>query len=300
MIKGETMKNIYDNLKKYMNEGLYKALLKNDYMEKACEIRLRADKAVLIRLRNKEVCTDHVISRKELWETFCRIVEYSPYAYKEELINGYVTIERGWRVGVCGTVIEENGTVKNIKDISSLNIRIAREIKGCSDEIDIDRGNVIIISPPTCGKTTLLRDMIRRWSNNGRTIAVIDERNELSGTYRGVAALDLGTRTDVIVNSSKLNGFNIALRALAPDVIAVDEIGSESDFTAVRQAMVSGVDVICTVHSSDLNELRNRRHFSEVIKEKLFDRYIVLKKNFGKSSIDKIYNKEMINIWQEK
>ncbi len=292
------MKDIYINLKKYLSEGLYGAVIKNRYIENAAEIRLRADKPVIIKDWEREVQIDHIVSRNELQEIFSRIVEYSPYAYREEIINGYVTIERGWRVGLAGTVIEEKGIVKNIKEISSLNIRIAREITGCSDAIGIDRGNIIIISPPGCGKTTLLRDIIRRWSENGRNIAVIDERNEISGTYRGRAGLSLGKRTDVIVNSSKTNGFNIALRALAPDVIAVDEIGNESDFTAVRQAMVSGVEVICTVHSADMDELKERAYFKEVISERLFDYYIVLRKNTD--NIYKIYNKELIDIWQGK
>lgn len=293
------MVNIYDNLRKYMGEGLYKAIVKNRHTEKASEIRLRGDKPVTIKSWDREEQLDYIVSRKELNEIFSAIVEYSPYAYREELVRGYVTIEKGWRVGIAGTVIEENETVRNIKDISSLNIRIAREITGCSDCIGIDSGNIIIISPPACGKTTLLRDIIRRWSCNGRTIAVIDERNEISGTYRGRAALDLGMRTDVLVNVSKKNGFNIALRALAPEVIAVDEIGNESDFKAVRQAMVSGVQVICTVHSTDLEELKGRAFFSDIIDERLFDYYIVLRKNTA-DNIYKIYNKELRNIWQER
>ncbi len=292
------MRDIYGNLKKYLSENIYKAVAA--YAENASEIRLRGDKPLLVRSWGREINTGYIVDRKELNEVFSRIVEYSPYAYREELINGYVTIEMGWRVGISGTVIEEKGTVANIKDISSVNIRIAREIKGCSDDLGIDSGNIIIISPPICGKTTLLRDIVRRWSNRGRTIALIDERDEISGTYRGKAELDVGIRTDVIVNSSKENGFNIALRALAPDVIAVDEIGSESDFKAVRQAMVSGVEVICTVHSSDIDELKSRAFFSDIISERLFDYYIVLRRDIEKGNIYKIYDKELNNIWQVK
>ncbi len=298
--KGDEVKSVYDNLKKYLSENLYKAVLGSRAIENTNEIRLRVDMPVLLKRWDEEVHINYTVSRRELNEVFSRIVEYSPYAYMEELINGYVTIENGWRAGIAGTVIEERGIVKNLRDISSVNIRIAREIIGCSDCIGIDRGNVIIISPPACGKTTLLRDIIRRWSCGGRTVAVIDERNEISGTYRGKASLDLGMRTDVIVNSSKENGFNIALRALAPDVIAADEIGNKNDFTAVRQAMVSGVEVICTVHSTDLEELKNREFFSEIIEERLFDYYIVLRKVKKGRNIYKIYNKELIDIWQEK
>ncbi len=296
--KGDGMKDIYDNIKKYLCDSLYKAVKK--YIGDATEIRLRGDKPLFIKCRNKEINTGYIVSYNEINETFSRLVEFSPYAYKEELVNGYVTIENGWRVGICGTVIEEKGIVRNIKDISSLNIRIAREIKDCSKCIGLDSGNIIIISPPACGKTTLLRDIVRRWSDGGRTIALIDERNEISGTYRGKAGLDIGKRTDVIVNSSKENGFNIALRAFAPDVIAVDEIGSEGDFKAVRQAMVSGVEVLCTVHSTDLDELKSRACFSEIIAERLFDYYIVLRKDIERGNIFKLYNKELINIWQEK
>ena len=118
------MKDIYINLKKYLSEGLYGAVIKNRYIENAAEIRLRADKPVIIKDWEREVQLDHIVSRNELREIFSRIVEYSPYAYREEIINGYVTIERGWRVGLAGTVIEEKGIVKNIKEISSLNIRM--------------------------------------------------------------------------------------------------------------------------------------------------------------------------------
>ena len=160
------------------------------------------------------------------------ISSYSMYAYIEQLKQGFLTIRGGHRVGICGTVVMDHDKVKTIRHISGLNIRIAHEVKGCADtlySLCTRMGKLIptlIISPPGCGKTTLLRDMIRKISDEGQTVGVVDERSEIGACYQGVAQNDLGIQTDIMDACEKGQGMNMLIRSMAPDVIAVDEIGS--------------------------------------------------------------------------
>lgn len=291
--------SVYDMCNKYLCDNIRNAVSKVN-LERAEEIRLRTDKPIRIKYCDSEIRLSYIVSKEDIGEIYGRLTQYSPYAFKEEINSGYVTIEGGYRVGIAGTVIEEKSIVKNIKNISSLNIRIAREIKGCCKKIiEYVKGNTVIVSPPGCGKTTLLRDIVRVWSSSGKNICVIDERNEISGTYMGISQLDIGERTDVIVNVSKERGFEMALRAMAPDVIAVDEIGGQADVTAVNTAMNCGVVILCTLHSNNKEELCKKRGISDLIKYKAFDTYIFMNKSCGANRIDKICDKEMKIIWQE-
>lgn len=289
---------VEDMCNKYLCQEVRNALINAD-ITRAEEIRLRVGKNIKIKYSNGEKNIGYTVTSDNIENIFGRLTQYSPYAYKEEINCGYITIEGGYRVGIAGTVVDEGGQVQTIKNISSLNIRIAREIKGCSkDIISYINGNTIIVSPPACGKTTLLRDIVRVWSNNGKNICVIDERNEISGTYMGKSQLDLGERTDIIVNVSKEKGFEMALRSLSPDVIAVDEIGGQEDINSIKRALNSGVSILCTLHSYNDDDLIVKEGIAPLVKNKVFDTYIFMTKSC-KNRINKICNREMITIWQQ-
>lgn len=227
------------------------------------------------------------VSAAEIRETVDYISSYSRYAFEEELRQGYITVQGGHRIGVAGKILWEDGKVKNMGNISFINIRVAHQITGCSKKLMpyIRQGNSIyntlVISPPGCGKTTLLRDMIRILSNGdqnhkGLTVGVVDERSELGACYRGCPQNDLGCRADVLDGCPKAEGMMMLVRSMSPEIIAVDEIGSNKDAGAVNYVMNCGIRVIATVHGTDMEEIRNKPVLGSLVKEHAFKRYILL------------------------
>ena len=213
---------------------------------------------------------------------FNSLLNYSVYAYQEELANGYITIEGGHRVGICGRTVMENGKVKTIKEISSINIRRSREITGVSDSCMryLMKGkrqiyNTIIISPPKCGKTTLLRDMVRNFSNMGFQVGVCDERSEISGMYNGQPSYDLGIRTDIMDGCPKEKGMIMLIRSMSPDLIATDEIGKKEDCHAIEAAVCAGVGLLTTIHGSSYGDVINSG-IGELVEKGVFERLIFL------------------------
>lgn len=236
--------------------------------------------------RNKENAV--IVDNKMLTETIQIFSSYSFYAFEEEVRQGFLTIPGGHRVGICGKAVVENRMVKSIKDISSINIRIAHQVIGCADTL-IDKlfngnefCNTLIVSAPGGGKTTLLRDLIRQVSNgsdtrNGLSVGVVDERSEIAASYRAVPQNDIGIRTDVLDCCPKQEGMMMLLRSMSPDVIAVDEIGQEKDYEALLQAMFCGTKIMATVHGASYEDLLNKPVLSKLIKQKVFERIIILK-----------------------
>ena len=185
-----------------------------------------------------------------------------------------------------------------INSISSLNIRIARQKKGISDKIIpflLDKKNnaqnTLIISPPQCGKTTLLRDIIRNLSNGkkdsfrGFKISLIDERSEIAGLYNGTTQMDVGVRTDVLDGCLKSDGIMIVIRAMSPDIIAVDEIGSSEDIVAIHEALRTGIKLIATIHGDGLEDISHRMNLNSLIEERVFQRLIILDRSKGVGTI---------------
>ncbi|MCL2573186.1 MAG: stage III sporulation protein AA [Defluviitaleaceae bacterium] len=230
-----------------------------------------------------------------------KLSNHSLYAYDNEIKNGFITIAGGHRMGLAGRVTVEHGRIKTIKHISGLTIRVARQIIGAADSIfpEIVNGGIrstMIVSPPGCGKTTILRDAIRRLSLAGYNVAVVDERSEIGGCYMGVTQNDLGPRTDVLDAAPKAEGMMLALRALSPQVVAVDEIGSIEDIVAIENMARCGVAVICTLHGKDIDDLKKRPNLASVLANSIFERYIFLtdKPKIGK--ICGIYNEKLEGI----
>ena len=255
------------------------------------EIRIRVDKPIILKLREKDLILQYNILQTEILQIVERLCENSIYAYKNQICEGFITIKGGHRVGLTGSCVIENGKITNIKYISSLNIRIAREVKNCSTRIlreiiDIENKtiyNSIIVAPPGRGKTTILRDIIRRLSDGieeinfrGKTCGVVDERGEIAAMYKGAPQNDVGIRTDIIENVSKNKGVHMLIRTMAPEIIACDEIGSKEDVEAIHYALYSGVKGIFTMHGKNVEDIKNNKQIYELIENKEIQKIIFL------------------------
>ena len=244
------------------------------------EIRLRINCPLIIFIKNNEyVISEYIVNEEDIKTAFNLITEYSAYSFESSIRNGYITIPGGHRVGLGGQVVMDDKRINTIKNIKFMNYRISHDLKnaGCElvNKIVEEKENLLIISPPGLGKTTLLRNIIRGYSNlKGINVTVVDERNEIGGSYRGVPMINLGLRTDVISECTKYSGIVMAIRSMAPKVIAVDEIGSGADFKAIEYAVNSGVSVVATIHGKDLAEAREK--LGQDI-DKIFKRKIVIK-----------------------
>ena len=232
------------------------------------------------------------VTMQEIAEMLSYISSYSLYAYQEELRQGYITIEGGHRIGLAGGVAILGGRVSGISHVAFLNIRVAHEKKGCAREIlpGIRNGNgihnTLILSEPGGGKTTLLRDCIRMISEGtkeypGMKVCVVDERSELAACHLGIPQNDLGPRTDVLDGCGKPEGMRMLLRAMSPQVIAVDELGGEEDFFAVEQAVYGGSRVLGTVHAGSVQELAEKPYLDRWVERRVFGRYIVIERERG-------------------
>lgn len=270
-----------------------------DY-DKLQEIRLRSNQPLIVLYDNHEYFVEegrgltfnqekaYIVKISEMKETMEYVSNYSLYAFEEELRQGYITVMGGHRVGLSGKVIMESSRIKTIKYISCMNIRFAHEIIGCSDGImrylyrngSIYEGvyNTLIISPPACGKTTLLRDIIRNLSSGeeGINVGVVDERSEIAACYLGVPQNDVGIRTDVLDACPKALGITMLIRTMSPKVIAVDEIGSERDMEAIRTGINCGCAFLGTAHGKTIGDMLKKPFYKKMIAEGIFERFILL------------------------
>ncbi|KMK76986.1 stage III sporulation protein AA [Alkalihalobacillus pseudalcaliphilus] len=234
-----------------------------------------------------------------------QLSHYSFYAFEEELKRGYITIRGGHRVGLSGRVILEKGQVKTLKEISSYNIRIARQTIGVANKIitqiyQKNWLNTLIIGPPQAGKTTLLRDIARLISEGDRKraidpmkVGIVDERSEIAASVKGVPQHQLGNRVDVLDGCPKVEGMMMLIRTMSPDVIIVDEIGREEDRFAIEEAMFAGVKVITTAHGNSVQELKKRPALKGLIEQGAFERFIILSKGQTPGVIKKIENQHI-------
>jgi stage III sporulation protein AA len=246
-------------------------------------------------------------TREECASLLELVTNYSVYTFDEELRRGFITVRGGHRIGLAGRTVLEQGQVKQIKEVSGFNIRVARQAIGAGQKvlpylIDRDLESVhttLIISPPQQGKTTMLRDLIRlvsggSWPDSkrpgqGLKLGVVDERSELAACVHGVPTFDVGPRTDVLDGCPKAEGMMMLIRSMSPDVLAVDEIGRPEDAAAIHEAVRSGIRVFATAHGRDLDEIRRRPVLRELILDNVFHRYVVLSKRNGAGTVEAVY-----------
>ena len=286
----------FNEILRYFPHNIYQ-VLKNTFEQKQNlisslqEIRIRVNRPIILKTGQADLLIEYLVTQSEVFEVLEKLCNNSIYAYQNQICKGFITVRGGHRVGITGTAITENEKVTNLKYITSLNFRIAREVKGCSNKILKDvickEQNTIytslIVSPPGKGKTTMLRDLIRNISNGvpelgfkGKTCGVVDERGEIAAMYHGIPQNDVGIRTDVIENISKDKGMSMLIRSMAPEIIACDEIGSKEDVEAIQNAVISGVKGIFTMHGKNLDDIKENQGINYLIKTKQIEKIIFL------------------------
>lgn len=286
------------------------------FRDNAYEIRLRINSPVEIKNINGNYFLDenkksrniqddyYLIKKSDIDETIAKLTLNSIHAFEKEMQSGYITIEGGHRVGLGGDCIYNKDEFIGFKNITSLNIRIAREFKGCSEKYlkyiisNHDRiYNTLIVGPPLSGKTTLIRDIACYLSNGikelnfiGCDITIVDERGEISSVYNGTPQMHVGKRTDILAYCMKREGFAMSIRALSPRVIISDELGSKDDFEVIQYALKSGVNIITTAHGYDMEDLQRNIYLKDIIENNFFERIVILNSSKCPSKIKQIYD----------
>lgn len=264
------------------------------------EIRIRINRPMEITLKGAPRFLSYIIQPEDAFHLLNKISHFSIYTLEEELKRGYITVSGGHRIGLAGKVILEEGKVKAIRDISSFNIRIAREKVGIAGPIIpyIFQGgwmHTMVIGPPQTGKTTLLRDIARMISSGvpkrgiqACKVGIVDERSEIAGCVNGIPQLTFGNRLDVLDGCPKAEGMMMMIRSMSPDVLIVDEIGRKEDAEAIQEAVHAGIKLIMTTHGTSIEEIRNRPSLKHILAERIFQRFVVLSRKDGPGTITQI------------
>ncbi len=283
-------------IEKYFPEQISK--LVPELIKKSSEIRMRINEPLSVIIENKifyvsknaEISSyksDKLfVDKKIIEETFERIFRYSLHSFEREISEGFITLDGGHRVGFCGTAVYKNGRVSTVKNVSSLNFRIAREYIGISDEIynkifSVGTKNVIIVGAPLTGKTTILRDLCRKLGENFK-VALIDERGEIASVSDGIPQNKIGENTDVFNGYDKKFGIETAIRVMSPQIILCDEACGETDIKSFENAMKSGVKIVATIHGESLLDVENK------LDTKVFDYAVLLEKTYKNAKVMKI------------
>lgn len=300
MDKAQEFINIFpDKMKEFWSDIAKEA----DYIE---EVRIRINNPIIVSVRGQEFFLNpggkmtrnikeaRLITGAEIDSILNHICKCSVYAFEDEVKEGYITVAGGHRVGLAGeVVVDENGKIVTIKYVTFMNIRISHEILGAADGVVdflMENGslrNSLFVSPPGCGKTTMLRDVVRQLSRGNYKrraykVGVVDERNEIAGGFKGTPQNDLGPRTDVISCLSKSHAMLMLIRSMSPEVLALDEIGGQEDIEAIKYAIKCGVRIIATIHAGNKEELLKKPYITELLCEGGFERLIFMEKINGK------------------
>lgn len=245
------------------------------------DIRLRAGQAPRAAWREGEISFGDALTPETLMKVISAMLEHSLYAWENELGEGYFTLKNGCRAGVSGRYVLSEGKCR-LACVSSACVRIARERKGCARVLVkrlLARGaptSAIILSPPGGGKTTLLRDAARLFSEHGLNVGLADERGELAASRQGVMRLDVGERTDIAEGLPKALAIARLIRSMAPDVIVTDELGAPQDVVAVMEAARMGVSVLASAHAATLAQAAARPMLKHLLAEGVFPLVITL------------------------
>lgn len=275
----------FDDLLEYLPEKIKNPLISLDEKFKFSieEIRLRAGRPLSVTVGGtqffiktdgacmlpKEECI--TVLSEDIKEAFFKLCHNSVYSHNDELCRGYITLKNGHRAGVCGTVTAQGGKIETIRDISSINLRIAKEVTSFADKLikEYTGGGVLICGGPSTGKTTLLRDFARQLASGVKgkflKVAIIDSRGEIAASLNGVPMADLGSTADILTFCPKGQGIEMALRTLNPDIIVFDELGNLQEVKAVEQSFNSGVSVVATAHAGDLKDIYRRKPIARLL-----------------------------------
>ena len=275
------------NILEYFPNKIVQAIL-NSINEKEIEtleeIRIRVSKPIILKVANKEIIVEYIVTTQDILEIVEKITENSMYSYQQQICSGYITLKGGHRVGISGNVVMEENKVIDVNYIYSLNFRIARQIIGVAEKVvnevlkNDEVSNTLIISKPGAGKTTILRDLIRIISKT-KTVGVVDERGEIAAMYKNEPQNDLGIKVDILSNISKSFGIKMLVRSMSPDVIVADEIGTKEDIEAIKYAVTSGVKGIFTAHANNMEDIKKSPILKELLDLNLIDKIIILDKN---------------------
>jgi stage III sporulation protein AA len=280
------------------------------------ELRIRAKKPLVVEdglgkwfLSNEGTLTRHIeqaiyISELEVRQVVEMICRSSIYAYQSDIKNGFITLNGGHRIGICGKVIVKDMAVSSIKDISAINIRIAKEVKGCGQNVlnymmksSEDIYSTLLISPPQCGKTTIIRDVARLLASIGTEgltrplkVGIVDERSEIAACFEGIPQNDLGIMSDVLDGCPKTVGIFMLIRSMSPEVVVTDEVGGMMDIEALRYASNAGVKIIASAHGYGISDNLVGQGLREILDSNIFERFIVFSRRNGPGTIENIYD----------
>ena len=306
------MKN-FNFILTYLSKELSQIINSIKYDDKILiqEIRIRVNKPIIIIKNNESLFLTlnsnltylfsnkcFIVSQKEIDETINKMCEYSVHSHQVDIQNGYITLKNGSRIGICGEAVYENNSYKNMSHISGINIRIPRYVMNISNKLlnslfTDELSSILIIGPPSSGKTTILKDIIYKLSSGylGKyyKISVIDERKEL---FANVCNAYSGLNTDVLSGFPKGKGIDIAIRTLSPEIIVCDEIGEFDEIDKIISGMNSGVNFIVTAHAKNEMQIYNKKQLKKLIDEGNIKFIVVLKGANHPSQIEKIIKTE--------
>lgn len=269
--------DLKDSILPLLPEGYAGRLEKCDWSTLE-ELRIGSGRPVRLRMSGQEQELWPMVTQEQIEEILQRACRFSAYAYQDTIAQGYLTIPGGHRIGICGFgVLEKDGT-RLLRSPSSLNIRVAREVKGCAvPMLQILNQSTLILGPPGSGKTTLLRDAVRLLSDRRRqNIGLVDERGEVSASTDGVPQLCVGSRTDILLNIPKSSAIMMLLRTMNPQWIALDEITAPQDISAMEQAAYCGVKLLATAHADEVEDLKKRPLYRHLLQTRVFERAVLL------------------------
>lgn len=288
----------FDSVLQYLPEKIKNRLyiLSPEQKKATEEIRLRAGRPLTISLSGEQyfvlesgLChfpkgNLYAVSEKEIEEAFLNMCNHSVYSHEEEISQGYLILPEGHRVGISGRAVIKDKKIQSMRDISSINLRIAKEVHFCSEKIVEDglTGGVLVCGAPGSGKTTLIRDMVRRLCNGSTgkcyKVAVIDTRGEIAGVCGGIPTADLGSTADILTAIPKDKGIEIALRTLCPHIIAFDELGSMEEVKGIKESMNSGVKIITSAHIGSLKDLYKREQTKALLELGAIEKIVFCKR----------------------